>query len=88
MIALEVKAGTKGKVIKDGREWHGDNFKDHTATKDLLFFAEDIVIDPIGKLGPAPNGVTVGGAWAKAGWYGFKRDGWVLMVPFSDVIAA
>ena len=87
MIALEVKAGTQGKVIKDGREWRGENFKDHTVTKDLLFFAEDIAIDPLGNLSPV-DGVTVGGAWAKAGWYGFRRDGWVLMVPFSDVITA
>ena len=87
MTALEVKAGTQGKVIKDGREWRGENFKDHAVTKDLLFFAEDIAIDPLGNLSPV-GGVTIGGAWAKAGWYGFRRDGWVLMVPFSDVIAA
>jgi len=87
MIALEVKKGTKGKVIKEGKEWHGSNIKDHTTTKDLLFFAEDIRIDPLGNLGPDPNGVTIGGAYAKAGWYGFYRDGWYLLVPFGDVTA-
>ena len=87
MIALEVKEGTEGKVIREGKEWHGSNFKAHTTTKDLMFFAEDIVIDPLGHIGPSPNGVTVGGTWAKAGWYGFYREGWYLLVPFDKVIA-
>ena len=86
MIALEVKKGTKGKVIQDGKEWRGENFKEHTTTKDLLFFAEDIIVDPFGKLGPV-GGVTVGGAWARAQWYGFRRDGWILLIPRSEVSA-
>ena len=88
MIALEVKKGTDGLVIKDGKEWVAPNFTNHTTTKDLLFFAEDIRIDPLGKVGCGPQDcVTIGGVYAAGGWYGFERDGWILLVPFAEVEA-
>ena len=88
MIALNVKQGTKGKVIKTGVEWRGDNFVEHTTTRDLMFFAEDIRIDPTGNIGPHPQGVTIGGAYARAGYYGFERDGYILLVAAHDVVCA
>lgn len=87
MVALQVKKGTVGQIIKDGEEWASYNFREHAATKDLLFFAEDIVCDPLGHRGPV-GGATIGGAWARAGYYGFLRDGWVFLVPMSGVECA
>lgn len=86
MVALEVKKGTKGQIIRDGQEWTGNNFREFETTKDLLFFAEEIAIDPLFKLGQVGTN-TIGAAWALAGWYGFRRQGYVLLVPFDDVHA-
>jgi len=104
MIALLVKAGTDVKVIAPNTEWLGQNFEDQRTTEDQMFFAEDIEIDPLGhvNLGPQHDHV-VGGAWAKAGWYGFllrpqdqrgrprqiadAKTHPVMMVPFSAVEA-
>ena len=89
MLALNVAKGTKGLVIKDGKEWVAPNFITHTTTRDLMFFVEDIRIDPLGHVGCGPQDVaTIGGAYAKGGWYGFERDGYILLVGADDVVCA
>jgi len=86
MRAFEVKKGTKCSVIKDGAEWTSNHFKPFTTTKDLLFFVEEIAIDPAGIVGCGPQHKNViGGAWAAGGYYGFRRDGYCLMVPLNSV---
>lgn len=85
MRGFLVVKDTKVRVIKEGKEWYGSNFVDHVCKQDNMFFTEDIRIDPVGILGPCKNGVTVGGSWAKAGWYGFENKGYVMMVPASKV---
>jgi hypothetical protein len=38
---------------------------------ELMFFAEDIRVDPVGQLGQNQNPGTRGGCWERTGWYGF-----------------
>jgi hypothetical protein len=86
MRAFEIKTGTIVSVIKEGKEWYGPNFEEHETTKDNLFFLEEIAIDPMGHVGTGPqHRVTIGGAYAKAGYYGFLRDGWYMLVPMDKV---
>jgi len=85
MKMFKVAQGTKVVVIKSGAEWYTKNFVDHSTKNENLFAMEEIVIDPVGKLGPSKNGVTVGGAWAAAGYYGFERDGYILLATLDKV---
>ena len=88
MIALVVKKDTQVKTIQDGQEWKWDNIKSEVLAEDRMFFAEDIRIDPLGHVGCGPqNTNVVGGAWAKAGWYGLQDGNRCLLVPFTKVIA-
>lgn len=85
-VALSIPKGTKALVIKDGKEWRGDNFHDYVTTKNLMFFREEIAVDPVGSLGACRHhAVTIGGDIARKGYYGFRRDGYVLLVHFNDV---
>lgn len=47
----------------------------YTTKKDRVFFTEDIVMDPVGKIGDNRESQTFGGNLARAGWYGFKFEG-------------
>lgn len=83
---FEIKAGTKIRVIKKGKEWRAPNFTDTTAAKDNLFDKEEVVIDPVGKLGCHRGDQNViGGDYARAGYYGFERDGWIVLCHISLV---
>jgi len=87
MRAFTIKKGTPAKVIRDGKEWLNDNFVNHTTTKDNMFFIEDMTVDPTGisKTACVPGTVVVGSAWAGAGYYGFRKDGYTLLVQFDYV---
>ncbi|MHC4088682.1 MAG: hypothetical protein ACYSVY_00110 [Planctomycetota bacterium] len=88
MLALIVKQGTTVQCIKKGKEWYTENFIKHETTKDVMFFREDIRVDPVGKLSTAAtryHKATIGGAYASGGWYGFERDGWYMLVPMDKV---
>jgi len=86
MRAFEVKKGTIVNVIAEGKEWFSYNFEEHECQKDNLFFVEDICVDPLGHVGCRPNEQNIGGAYAKAGYYGFRRDGYVVLVSMGNVI--
>lgn len=95
---FKIHAGTKVKLIKEGKEWYAHNFLEYTTTVDTIFEKHEIVIDPVGRISCHAGYVnTIGGQYAKAGWYGFKRQneqdlteqekkqvGWVLLVPMSQ----
>ena len=69
MVALEVKAGTPIKVIKRFKPWNdSSNFEDRATTRDTIFYAEDIVVDPAK---PATTNKAMRD-WALKGWYGFS----------------
>lgn len=88
MIAFVVAEGIEVKVIQDGKEWSGNNFKPRVTKKEHVFFAEDLIVDPLGLCVMAckPGCVTVGSGWASKGWYGFQRDGYAMMVPGHLVV--
>lgn len=84
---FEVKQGTEVKVIKDGVEWYSQNFRTWITKKDNLFDKEEMIIDPtfIASWCPPKGGVTVGSAYAEAGYYGFRSQGYAILVPASKV---
>ena len=90
MKLFSVSKGTKVRVIEDGQEWYSDNIKNHETSENHAFELEEMCVDPVRTNGgnPASSAFdlnTVGGDWARAGWYGFRRDGWVILIPFNDV---
>jgi len=88
MLALCIKKGTAARVIKDGAEWYEENFRDFTTTMNLMFFREEIAVDPIGSLATASTKHhvhTIGGWVARQGYYGFRRGGFCLLVHANDV---
>ena len=86
MRAFAINAGTPCHVIREGAEWTADNFLSHEFEKNAMFFREDIVVDPVGKIG-CHRGLpsTIGGLYAINGFYGFKRSGWIVIVHVSEV---
>jgi len=82
---FEVIAGVEAKAIRDGVEWFPENFMPILTKKVSLFDKNEVVLDPIGKLGCNQNDHVVGGAYEKAGYYGFRKGRWVLIVHASKV---
>lgn len=73
MKAFIIEAGTEVKMIPV-ETYSGGGFmalRDYTTKAEKMFFVEDVIVDPIGSVGSGPSEKTVGGVWAKAGWYGF-----------------
>jgi hypothetical protein len=59
--------------------------------KEVMYFEEDVAIDPIGKFGCGPQYNTIGGDWARKGFYGFKlpenKSGYeIILVHTNDII--
>lgn len=81
-----IPKGTACLVHKDDPGALNYKTEPHTTKEENSFFREDIVIDPVGELG-AHRGLpkTIGGDFAKRGYYGFKRDSWTLIVHMNDV---
>jgi hypothetical protein len=68
MRAFLVPQGTKV-WVQQGQEW---SLSQQTTEADVLYFEEDVDIDPLGKYAPIyPK--TVGGDLAKRGYYGFRQ---------------
>jgi len=94
MKGFIVKEGTKIQVqdtVKSRGYWKPF---DMVTTKENLFFSEDIVIDPIGKIGCHKGyKATVGGMYAEGGYYGFqrmdldtgRRDRYIMLVGLHQV---
>lgn len=89
-----IPAGTDTKVIRGGKEWFSHNFEAHTTRLDNTFPLEQLIVDPVGKVGASRGGVTVGSAYAEAGYYGFAdeayisshgRRGFAMLVPGNRV---
>lgn len=79
MRFFKVPAGTLVRTIKVNDEWYS---KSETTSRDTFFEVEDIRIDPMGHVGVGPQYFkTVGGVWAKLGYYGFK----IMASPTSEV---
>ena len=86
MKLFKIPKGTEVRCIRDGVPWFSGNFREHVTKEDQLFDVEEVCVDPVGNLGTnRTHGNMVGAAYARNGWYGFRRDGWVLLVPSSLV---
>lgn len=83
-----VERGTEAKVIKVGKDWYAKNFQNHITKETNVFGKEEMIIDPAGinKTCPPLKGITIGSAYADAGNYGFKREGWIILVHASKVV--
>ena len=86
MGMFQVEKGTKVRLIPEGKPWHPNHIREFTTTKVNIFTKEEVIVDPIKKLGTnRSHPKTIGGAYAKAGWYGFKSQGWNVLVHASNV---
>ena len=84
-----IPAGTKVRAIKSGLDWSPRNMRDHITRKNNVFDKEEVIVDPVGKLGTNRRHIhTIGGSYARSGWYGFESEGWVLLVPANNVTYA
>ena len=77
MKLFKIKRDTPVRAVKSRTEWYPANMVDTVTKKDNLFELEDMIVDPL-KAGQYP--LTIGDSYAKAGWYGFEKDGWVMLV--------
>lgn len=81
-----VPTGTKSRVIKEKAEWLPGNFRQWTTRKENVFDKHEVAVDPVGKLGVHRGfSKTIGGAYAAGGYYGFARDGYIILVRAVDV---
>jgi hypothetical protein len=66
-------------------EWEAQNMqaaRNMSTRKENVFELEDMVLDP---LNPQKVDGTVWEVYAKTGWYAFKRDNYIMLVPGSRV---
>lgn len=85
---FEIQPGAKVRIKRTGSMWTGANIDFHTTTKLNAFTQENILIDPLSIFAPVENTTTarIKARWAECGYYGFRRDGWVLLVNAKLVI--
>lgn len=80
---------TTVRIIKEGVEWFSNNFQEHETTKDNVFNLEEMTIDPTMPYSSwcltRYNKSTVGGYWAECGYYGFRQNGWFVLIPTNKV---
>jgi hypothetical protein len=89
MRAFVIEEGTRVNAIK----FNGlaqPQIDEKVIKEQTLYFLEDIVIDPVGKIGCGPQYMTIGGDWARKGYYGFQlpknKSGYdIILVHSSDI---
>jgi len=82
MHAFLVPQNTQVNCIPAGKSWESENIHNHWTQKENCFFVEDLVLDPTGIVESAPEADSPAGRmYRNSGYYGFKRDGWILLVP-------
>ena len=76
MKLFKIYKGTNILAIREDVMFNRDNMKKHISKNDNIFEMEDMVIDPLGRVGsPALNRV-----FGTRGYYGFRKNGWVMLV--------
>lgn len=84
-----VPEGTLVQAVRSGLDWSPRNMREHVTRKDNVFDKEEVIVDPVGKLGCNRSyAQTIGGRYAQSGWYGFESEGWVMLVPANQVTYA
>jgi hypothetical protein len=89
MRAFLIAEGTKVKAIK----FNGlaqPQIEEKVIKEETMYFLEDIAIDPIGKVDCGPQHNTIGGDWARKGFYGFKlpanKSGYDIILVHSNEV--
>lgn len=87
MKLFKVPSGSSIKVIDDGEHWERNNFTPEMTTEERVYELNEMRLDPTGIASHAssPTDDTVGGRLARNGWYGFARDGKVILAHVDDV---
>lgn len=70
MRAFIVPAGTPAVALRNGPAMVEQDSV--TTRREAMYFLEDVTVDPLGRVGAGPVGVTLGAAYAAGGWYGFR----------------
>lgn len=84
-----IPQGTRIQAVRSGLDWSPRNMRSHVTRKDNVFDKEEVIVDPVGKLGAnRQHACTIGGSYARNGWYGFESDGWIMLVPANQVTYA
>lgn len=87
MRAFIIAKNTPAYVVKQYGNWNTEMRRIHTK-EEHMFFVEEMRIDPTGiaKHCSVPaDAKTIGGQFARDGFYGFLRDGWYLIVHAANV---
>lgn len=90
MRAWLINEKVKGYAVKFNG-YGSPTIEDKVLKKEVMYFEEDVRIDPVGKFGCGPQHNTIGGTWARKGFYGFQLPGnksgfELLLVHASDII--
>lgn len=85
MKLFVIPKGTKALIHRYTGSLHYDT-QEFSTTKENVFDLEEVSIDPVGGVG-AHRGLpkTIGGHFAKQGYYGFTRGKWTLIIPATEV---
>ena len=81
-----IEKGVACKVIRNNVDWYPENFMPFTTTKVNCFDKSEMILDPVGKLGCCQNDHIIGGALELAGYYGFRKENFTLIVPGNKVV--
>ena len=84
-----IKKGTPVRIVDFSRVNYPGSIVKLITTKDIVFGKEDLTIDPTGiawKYTAVPQNVkTIGGDYAKKGYYGFNYEKHTMLVASSYV---
>jgi hypothetical protein len=82
---FEILKGTEIKAIRSGLDWYDKNMVRCLTKQNNLFDKHEVVLDPVGQLGCCRNDRVIGGSYERAGYYGFKKGNWTMIVHASKV---
>ncbi|MHC1728548.1 MAG: hypothetical protein AB9866_21530 [Syntrophobacteraceae bacterium] len=82
MRAYLVKPGTQIIAIKEHAPWRGLNLRIVPTQVENMFTEDNIILNPTtcACTHHAEHAQTIGPAYAKIGYYGFLRDGHIMLV--------
>lgn len=88
MNTYEIQSGIQVKVKRVGSKWIGANIDLRHTTQVNTFTDQDIELDPDSIYAPVEDNFTarVKARFMNCGYYGFRRAGWLMLVPKKLVI--
>lgn len=77
-----VPVGTSALVICDGADWIEKNIRQYVTEHESAFTEAELIVDPTAA---GCGCLTIGDVYAQMNYFGFRRNGWVLLVPAEEV---